>query len=125
MPLDVHIPRVEGVSRDPVAAMYLFGSFRSSERRKLKQLSVDNQAVFMDALEDFLERWASADWLEEYNVERVARWIAKNCSQELVDIALRHAEQKMPANQAHGLEAKSVHTRTYDAFAKGLHVSTH
>lgn len=117
MPLDISIPRTDMTSPQPIAAMYLFGSFRSSERKKLLKLSSEKQDVFLSALADFLDRWATADWLEEYNVERVGRWIAKTCPKELSLEVKRSAEQKKPANS---VEPGSIPIRTYQAFLRGL-----
>jgi hypothetical protein len=102
-----------------VSAMYLFGSFRSSERKKLLAVSKDNKPLFISALEDFLNRWATADWLEEYNVERVGSWIAKNCDQGIQDAAMQRVNGRTSANPS-VKASESVHERTYKAFESGL-----
>lgn len=98
-------------------SMFLFGSFRPSERKELlKQSKLDPQ-VFQGALREYLDVWARADWLEEYNVERVGRWVGKNCSSELVSKIKKMAEQSKVAN---GSADKSINERTYEAFLEGL-----
>lgn len=103
-----------------VSEMYLFGSFRSSERKTLLAVSKENKALFINALEGFLSRWAAADWLEEYNVERVGTWIAKNCDESIQKAAMSQANGRALANAMGPESANSVHERTYRAFKAGL-----
>ena len=115
MPMNVQISQ----NTPSVSAMYLFGSFRASERKKLLAVSKGNKPLFIDALEDFLNRWAKADWLEEYNVERVGTWIAKSCDKSIQDAAMQRISGRTSANSG-AEESKSVHDRTYKAFKSGL-----
>lgn len=103
-----------------VSEMYLFGSFRVSERKKLLATSKENKPLFISALEEFLDRWAKADWLEEYNVERVGAWIAKNCDEGIREAAMQRANGRALANTAGAEDSTSVHERTYKAFQIGL-----
>lgn len=68
-----------------VGAMYHFGTFRPSDRRELLSLvsSIEGEDVFVEALQIFLEKWDQSDWLEHYNIERVAKWCAKNLSDKV------------------------------------------
>lgn len=119
MSIDVHIGRHGTATQDAVAAMYLFGSFRASERKKLLLIAQQDKALFITALDDFLHRWATADWLEEYNVERVGAWIAKHCAADLQAAVHRHVAQKAPANKTN-VSPTSIRSKTYQSFQKGL-----
>lgn len=119
MSIDVHIGRHGTAVQDAVAAMYLFGSFRASERKKLLLVAQQDKELFIAALDDFLHRWATADWLEEYNVERVGAWIAKHCSADVLAAVHQHVSRKAPANETN-VSRTSVRARTYQAFQKGL-----
>lgn len=99
--------------------MYLFGSFRSSERRALLAAAANQQGEFLEALADFLERWANADWLEEYNVERVGKWISKSCEPEMVAKIRQRIDGLTLANRPTG-PCTDIRTRTYEAFLKSL-----
>ena len=74
---------------EALSLMYLFGSFRPSERTVLLAAANDpgRERAFMAALSDFLGRWAEADWLEVYNVERVGAWIAAQAPRPVIDAA--------------------------------------
>lgn len=121
MSIDVHIGRQGAAMQDAVSAMYLFGSFRASERKKLLVVAQQDKTLFLAALDDFLHRWATADWLEEYNVERVGAWIAKHCVQDVRAAVQHHINQKSAANSSDVVNT-SVRARTYLAFQKGLGV---
>ena len=64
--------------------MYKFGSFRPSDRSEILEcLKVpDGNQIFVDAVIEYLKRWQRADWIECYNVERIATWVAKNTPEE-------------------------------------------
>ena len=100
--------------------MYLFGSFKPSERKILLDSAIHEKMRFISALDDFLDRWARADWLEEYNVERVGRWMAENCAPELVSSAKNAAKSKLAANAPISGSVSSVYTSTYRAFISGV-----
>jgi len=97
--------------------MYLFGSFKPSERAALLSAATDNRHAFMRALDVFLSKWAEASWLEEYNVERVGEWTAAKCPPEIVETAIKSAESKLALANAE--DAASVYVRTYKAFLTG------
>jgi len=94
--------------------VYLFGSFLPSQRAILLAESRTNQAQFMSALQTFLGKWARADWLEEYNVERVGEWIAKHCSAD-VQAAIKATATKMAK-----IAPQGIHGRTYQALLDGM-----
>lgn len=106
-------------SQETASIMYLFGSFRSSERRALLAAAANQQGEFLEALADFLERWANADWLEEYNVERVGKWISKSCEPEMVAKIRQRIDGLTLANRPTG-PCTDIRTRTYEAFLKSL-----
>lgn len=60
--------------------MYQIGSFKPSDRRAIRAAisSEGGGNLFVEALMEFLKRWEDADWLEDYNVERVAIWSSIN-----------------------------------------------
>jgi hypothetical protein len=63
---------------DPKIITYRFHEFRPSDRAALKQVlnGEHGQQVFVAALGIYLRKWAEADWLTEYDLERIAQWIA-------------------------------------------------
>ena len=66
------------VPTSPEGAMYRIGSFRPSDRRALLELvrTDGGDDAFVEAIQMFLKKWAEADWIEAYNIERVAKWCA-------------------------------------------------
>ncbi len=60
---------------------------RPSERRHLLQVQEVDPSEFLKALAEFLERWAEASWFEDYNVQRVGKWIRLQCSDYVVKCA--------------------------------------
>lgn len=96
----------------------LLGSLRPSERRELVGVVQSDPKLFMSALEDFLARWARSTWLEEYNVERIGKWIRRNCPRDVVDQSQAIADRKQAANRRND----SIHDRTYRVFLNGLTV---
>lgn len=105
-------------SQEAISTMYLFGSFKSSERRKLLKVSQENESMFISGLEIFLDKWANADWIEEYNVERVGLWISKHCSDAVISKAKNLINIKKPSND---LDESTIINKTYVAFEYGIH----
>ncbi|MBZ9870165.1 hypothetical protein LB542_04715 [Mesorhizobium sp. BR1-1-9] len=97
--------------------MYLFGSFKPSERAILLDSANTNAKPFIEALDLFLTKWAAAPWVEEYNVERVGEWIAAKCPPSIRRSAKQVAERGL--DRAEGNEA-SIRTKTYRAFLDGM-----
>lgn len=106
------------VSKPSDRILPLLGSLRPSERRELLGIVQTDSELFMLAIEEFLGRWAVSTWLEEYNVERVGRWIRKNCPPELVKRSQNIADYKQAANSP----SETIHDRTYRVFLDGLTV---
>ena len=63
---------------DPKIITYRFHEFRPSDRAVLKQLLTgeNGEQAFVAALGIYLRKWAEADWLTEYDLERIAKWTA-------------------------------------------------
>ena len=97
------------------ALSFSFGPFRPSDRSHLlKKLAEPNgEVVFLRALEKFVESWATADWIEEYSVERVGMWMAVNLSPSMQNKALALAHTKRSG------EGK-FRTKAYDALCQGI-----
>jgi hypothetical protein len=95
----------------------MFNSMRPSERRALKHFAQTDPDQFLVGLNIFLERWAKNDWLEEYKVERCARWILKLCPPALVSQIIELVERKAPANDSSDC---SITSKTYRVFLSGL-----
>lgn len=106
------------INRTHSRLMYLFGTFKPSERVTLLDAARGDMPAFIDALDDFLEIWADASWLEEYNVERVGEWIIAKCPADVRDRARELAQTKLRDSRA--ADEDSVFTRTYRAFLKGM-----
>ncbi|GLS88212.1 hypothetical protein GCM10010873_31860 [Cypionkella aquatica] len=107
-------------SRQMSSLAFLFGSFRPSEREVLLNAANSSPDKFASALEVFLDGWAGADWIEEYNIERVGKWIAKRCPYDVVQKAKLLAETKLGANGQVGSTAKTVYVLTFNALLSGL-----
>lgn len=77
----------ETTSQQAHKTMYLFGTFKRSDRIELRRLAASEGGddVFVEALQMFLERWDRADWIEAYNIERVAKWCARHLDRSLQD----------------------------------------
>ena len=71
MPTSLHEPRT---------LTYRFHEFRPSDRNALREVlgAAGGEGAFIDALKIYLQKWAAADWLTEYDLERIARWTARH-----------------------------------------------
>lgn len=99
--------------------MFLFGTFRPSERVVLLAAAQTQPGEFLGALESFLEKWADADWIEEYNVERVGEWIASKCP-----IQVRLSAMKMAQSEMNKATATQIGLLTYQAFLTGMDIKS-
>jgi hypothetical protein len=98
------------------ALSFAFGTFKPSDRRRLLEVSSagdDGELLFVEALFVYLEGWATADWLEEYNVERIGNWIAANCSSTLT------ARVSATAERLRG-GGTPIRQQTYGAVLNGI-----
>jgi hypothetical protein len=102
------------------ALSFAFGTFKPSDRRRLLEAANSGDSgelLFVEALVVYLEGWANADWLEEYNVERIGQWIAANCSSTLTAKVLATAESRKGGGSA-------IRHMTYSAVLNGIHSTT-
>lgn len=62
------------------ALSWRLGSFRPSDREHFKKLvrSVEGQQAFLDAVKIYIREWDQADWIEEYSVKRIGKWLENN-----------------------------------------------
>lgn len=62
----------------PDVLTYRFHQFRPSDRDALRDVlrQAQGEAVFIRALERYLDTWAEGTWLQEYDVEVIAEWCA-------------------------------------------------
>ncbi|ESZ01155.1 MULTISPECIES: hypothetical protein [unclassified Mesorhizobium] len=99
---------------DYLDLMYLFGSFKPSERETLLDSATRDAPAFVKALELFLQKWADASWLEEYNVERVGEWVSDKCPP-----SVRKAARELALVKLCGAPSEN-HTNTYQVFLGGI-----
>lgn len=69
--------------RQPKTLTYRFHEFRPSDREALRAILVTEggEALFLAALQIYLRKWADADWLTEYDLERIGQWTARHFPQ--------------------------------------------
>lgn len=69
----------------PDVLTYRFHQFRPSDRDALRGVLSQPQgdAVFLRALERYLDTWAEGTWLQEYDIEVIAEWCAIHARQLL------------------------------------------
>jgi hypothetical protein len=97
----------------------LFTRFRPSDRAILAEVAETDPDRFVHAFQGYLQEWAYGTWIEEYTVERLARWIAHTCP-EAVTLALgAHARDRLGCND-NGDGTASVYRRAYQGFLAGL-----
>jgi hypothetical protein len=85
------------------ALSWKLGKLMPSDRRALEKALLDPQdrAALFEAVEHFVTVWEDADWLEEYTIVRVGRWIAKRGDDDLTRHFTQWASQKQtPAREA-------------------------
>lgn len=109
---DSQMPAAES----PTILTYRFHEFRPSDRKVLKQVLHEDggKNLFIQALKIYLDKWSTADWLTEYDLERIAKWTAihfPEVSAEVEDMAAK-ASKAAVTDQA---------KRTYDVMVKATH----
>lgn len=89
--------------RSSEALSWKLGKLTPSDRRALVS-ALKNPAerpAVIEAVESFVEVWENADWLEEYSIVRVGRWIARQGDHDLTRHFSQWAAQKQtPARDA-------------------------
>lgn len=65
------------------ALSWRLGSFRPSDRHELIKAfaTPEGRTDALLAVRDFVQQWEKADWLEDYSVERIGKWLGKNAPQ--------------------------------------------
>lgn len=55
------------------------GAFKPSDRDELRRAfqTEAGRGAALEAVELFVTRWEAADWVEEYALERLGRWLSK------------------------------------------------
>jgi hypothetical protein len=63
------------------------GSFRPSDRFALQRAleSESDRRVAIAAVEAFVQQWDRSDWIEEYSIERIGKWLASSAPASAVD----------------------------------------
>jgi len=98
--------------------MYLFASIRPSERTVLQEIARDQEELFLQALELYLHGWTEGDWVEEYAIARLAKWIARDCTPSVTEKLHDLAQDKLGANSHGSLPTNYV--KTYKAVLSGI-----
>lgn len=103
----------------PKTLTYRFHQFRPSDRQDLKKvlLSSNGQAAFVAALELYLQKWADADWLTEYDLERIAEWTSIHAPTTARAVEKRVREA---LSGAQGEQAKRTYSVMLSALRKHL-----
>ena len=62
------------------ALSWRLGSFRPSDREALLSAINDpsRRRSAMSAIQSYVIQWDESDWLEEYSIERIGKWVAKS-----------------------------------------------
>ena len=97
------------LSDNPRVLTYRFHQFRPSDRAVLKTtaLSEKGDQVFVAALELYLQKWADADWLTEYDLERIGQWTEVHLPKVS---GLAHKMVCRKLSSAHNEQSKQTYT---------------
>lgn len=104
---------------DPKIVTYRFHEFRPSDRAALKNLltSANGSQIFVAAVALYLRKWAEADWLTEYDLERIAEWTARHFPGVARDVE-RMANRELAS--ARNEQAKKTYAVMAEAIMKQL-----
>lgn len=71
-------------------------TFRPSDRSELTKAfnSPNGRDDAFSAVQNFVMRWETADWLEAYSIERIGKWIAKYQPENVVRHLKTWAEEQ-------------------------------
>lgn len=94
----------------------LIASFRPSQRKMLLDFCNQNADAFVVALENYLSEWATGDWVEEYNIERLSKWIARHCPDAVTNKLIDHANERLVSLE----KSREVYRKTYAAVIDGV-----
>lgn len=69
------------------------GAFKPSDRDELRRAfqTEAGRGAALQAIELFVTRWEAADWVEEYALERIGRWLSREAPPPLRADLLRWA----------------------------------
>lgn len=75
------------VQTAPNVLTYKFHDFRPSDRAALRAvaLSEGGEGLFLAALGIYLKKWANAEWLTEYEIERIAVWAGVHLPRPMIE----------------------------------------
>ncbi len=92
----------------PETLSWRLGTFRPSDRDEFKRAfqSVEVREAAYAAVVIYVTKWEAADWVEEYSLERIGRWLSKSAPSAFVDDVARWS--------------KGRRTKARLAFKKGL-----
>lgn len=112
-------------SISPKVLTYRFHDFRPSDRVVLRDAlhCTAGDSAFCDALFIYMDKWASADWLQEYDIERIAIWIANVAPTETVDKLLAQAAKKSQIGTENARKTYEVFVSSINSERKVLSVS--
>lgn len=108
------------MSTTPNILTYKFHDFRPSDRAVLKHVvSTDGgEAIFIAALEIYLKKWAVAEWLTEYEIERIAVWAGAHMPPSVLDKMRQMASRAKSSAQTEN--AKQTYSVMLEAVQKEL-----
>ena len=69
------------------ALLWRLGTFRPSDRMEFERAFQSRSGIeaAFEAVTQFVVRWEEADWLEDYAIERIGKWLAKNAPAAVYD----------------------------------------
>lgn len=104
----------------PNVLTYKFHDFRPSDRIALKDVAraEGGEDVFLAALEIYLRKWANAEWLNEYKIERIAVWAGAHLPKSL--LGKMHAKFSRERDGAQTENAKKTYSVMANAVEKEL-----
>ena len=99
---------------------YRFHNFRPSDRLVLKQVVCTHggEGVFLAALEVYLGKWARADFVTEYEIERIAVWVGAHLGRPLLEKIAAMADREQASARTEN--AKKTYATMLDAVSMEL-----
>lgn len=100
----------------PETLTFKFHNFRPSDRDLVRSAALGNGGpqLFVAALRIYLGKWAVADWLSDYELERIAIWTALHLPRDVVDAARVLVASELDSSQTEQAQ------RTYSTFLEAL-----
>lgn len=71
-------------------------TFRPSDRQAIAThlITLQGRRDVMRALTDYVEAWESANWLEDYSIERIGKWLAISADDPFLDELAHWSRQR-------------------------------